>query len=93
MICSAARVPEHDAAVAVDGDDAVGDVREDREAALLLERDALVELGVRERGRRVRGERHERLDLLLAPACAARRAYTASTPCGAPSGPTSGTPR
>ena len=61
------RVPEHDAPVAVDGDDPVGDVREDRDAPLLLERDALVELGVRERGGRVRGERAERLDLLLAP--------------------------
>ena len=61
-------VPEHDPALAVDGDDAVGDVREDRDAALPLERDPLVELGVRERRRRVRRQRHERLDLLLQPA-------------------------
>ena len=40
---------------------------EDRDAALLLERDALVELGARERGRCVAGEGRERLDLLLAP--------------------------
>ena len=33
----------------------------------LLERDALVELRVRERGGRARGEREQRLDLLLAP--------------------------
>ena len=31
-------VPQHDVAVAVDGDDPVGDVREDREAPFLLER-------------------------------------------------------
>ena len=61
------RVPEHDLALAVDGDDPVGDVGEDRLAALLLERDALVELGVRERGGGVAGEGRERLDLLLAP--------------------------
>ena len=67
VIRSAARVPEHDLALAVDGHDPVGDVGEDRHAALLLERDALVELGARERGRRVAGERRERLDLLLAP--------------------------
>ena len=60
-------VPEHDLALAVDGDDAVGDVREDREAALLLERDALVQLGVRQRRGRARREREHRLDLLLAP--------------------------
>ena len=65
-------VPEHDLALAVDGDDPVGDVGEDRHAALLLERDALVELGARERGRGVAGEGRERLDLLLAPG--ARRA-------------------
>ena len=61
------RVPEDDFALAVDGDDPVGDVGQDRDAALLLERDALVELGARERGRRVAGEGRERLDLLLAP--------------------------
>ena len=60
------RVPEDDLALAVDGDDSVGDVRQDRDAALLLERDALVD-GARERGRRVPGERRERLDLLLPP--------------------------
>src|SRR4029079_15903255 len=32
-------VPEHDLALAVDGDDPVGDVGEDRHAALFLERD------------------------------------------------------
>ena len=37
-------------AVAVHGDDPVGDVREDRLGLLLLQRDALVELGPRERG-------------------------------------------
>ncbi len=40
-------VPQDDAPVAIDRDDAVGDVGEDREAAFLLERDALVQLGVR----------------------------------------------
>ena len=61
------RVPDDDAPVAVDGDDPVGDVRQDGGALLVLERDSLVELGVRERDRRVRGERGERLDLLLSP--------------------------
>ena len=42
-------VPEHDLALAIDGDDPVGDVREDRLAALLLVADALVELGVHAR--------------------------------------------
>ena len=60
-------VPEHDLALAVDGDDPVGDVGEDRVAPLSLERDALVELGVRQHRGRVPGERGERLDLLLAP--------------------------
>src|SRR5438045_2446213 len=60
-------VPEDDVALAVDGDDAVGDVGEDREAPLLLERDPLVELGVRERGGSVPGERAKRLDLLRPP--------------------------
>ncbi len=67
VIRSAAAVPEDDLAVAVDRDDAVGDVGEDRHRALALERDALVELGVRERGRRARGDGEQRLDLLLAP--------------------------
>ena len=60
-------VPEHDLAVAVDGDDALGDVGEDRDRPLPLERDALVQLGVRERRRRARGDGQQRLDLLLAP--------------------------
>src|SRR4051794_13677147 len=60
-------VPEDDGAFAVDGDDPVGDVREDRVVALLLDGDALVELCVRERGRGVGGQGDERLDLLLAP--------------------------
>jgi hypothetical protein len=61
------RIPEDDVAVAIDGDDAVGDVGEDRLTPLLLLGDALVELGAREdRGRR-RGERRERLHLVLAP--------------------------
>src|SRR3989440_4050851 len=60
-------VPEDDVALAVDGDDAVGDVGEDREAPLLLERDPLVELGVRERRRGVPGERPQRLDLFRPP--------------------------
>ena len=61
------RVPEHDASLAVDGDDAVGDVGEDRDRPLPLERDALVQLGVRERRRRARGDGLQRLDLLLPP--------------------------
>ena len=48
------RVPEDDPLVAVDGDDPVGDVREDGDAALALERDLLVELGLREGDRSVR---------------------------------------
>ena len=60
-------VPEDDLAVAVDGDDALGDVGEDRDRPLPLERDALVQLGVRERGRRARGDGEQRLDLLLSP--------------------------
>ena len=60
-------VPEHDLAVAVDGHDPVGDVGEDREAALLLDRHALVELGVLQRRGRARGQRGERLDLVDAP--------------------------
>ena len=60
-------VPEDDVALAVDSDNAVGDVPEDRRVLLLLERDTLVQLGVRERRRGVRGERAQRLDLLLAP--------------------------
>src|SRR5439155_7551712 len=60
-------IPDHDLALAVDGDAPVRDLREDREAPLLLERDPLVELRVRERGRGVRGEGEQGLDLLLAP--------------------------
>ena len=55
------RVPQDDVPVAVDGDDAVGDVGEDRLAPLLLLGDALVELGAREDRRRSRGECRERL--------------------------------
>ena len=51
------RVPEHDPAVAIDGDDPVGDVGEDRLAALLLVADALVEVGVDAGGGGVRSER------------------------------------
>ena len=66
-------IPEHDVRVAVDGDDPVGDVREDRVAPLAVDRDRREELGVRQRGRRVRGERLERLDLVGPPrACLAR---------------------
>ena len=53
--------------VPVDGDDAVGDVAEDGDAALPLERDLLVQLGLRVCDRGVRGERDESLDLLLLP--------------------------
>ena len=60
-------VPKDDLAVAVDRDDAVGDVREDRDAAFLLQGDARVELRVRERGRRVSCQREQRLDLLGPP--------------------------
>ena len=60
-------VPEDDLAVAVDGDDSLGDVGEDRDRPLPLERDTLVQLGVRERGRRARGDGEQRLDLLLPP--------------------------
>src|SRR5206468_4739626 len=58
---------EHYVSLAVDGHDPVGDVGEDGDAPLLLERDALVELGARERGRGIPGEGAERLDLFLAP--------------------------
>ena len=61
------RVPQDDVPVAVDGDDAVRDVGEDRLAPLLLFRDSLVELGAREDRRRSRGECRERLDFVLAP--------------------------
>jgi hypothetical protein len=60
-------VPDDDAALAVDGDDPVGDIRQDRDALLVLQRQPLVELGVRERNRRAHRERPERLDLLVAP--------------------------
>src|SRR5207302_1878284 len=50
-------VPEDDVPLAVDGDDPVGDVGEDREAPLLLERDPLIELRVRERSRGIPGQR------------------------------------
>jgi hypothetical protein len=60
-------VPEDDAVVPVDRDDAVGDVGEDRLAPLLLLGNALVELGVRDRGCCGRRQRHERLHLVVAP--------------------------
>ena len=60
-------VPEHDGALAVDGDDPVGDVGQDRLALPLLDRDALVELRVGERRGGVSGEREQRVDLLPAP--------------------------
>ena len=60
-------VPQHDVTVAVDRDDPVGDVREDRDALLTLDGDALVQLGVRQRRGRVRGECDERLHLFLTP--------------------------
>ena len=85
-------VPEHDLAVPVDGDDPVGDVGENRDAPLPLDRDSLVELGVREHRRRVPGQRDQRLDLLLPPGARALRVdgQHAVQPC---STPTSGTPR
>ena len=67
VIVSAELVPQDDLALAVDGDDPVGDVGEDRVAPLSLERDPLVELGVGQHGRGVPGQRGERLDLLLTP--------------------------
>ena len=67
VIFSAAAFQSTTMPFAVDGDDAVGDVREDRDAALALERDALVQLRVRERRGRARREREQRVDLLLAP--------------------------
>ena len=60
-------VPEHDLAFAVDRDDPVGDVRQDRLAALLLVADALVELGVRAGCGGAGAECVQRLDLLLLP--------------------------
>jgi hypothetical protein len=60
-------VPEDDLALAIHGDDAVGDVREDRDRTLALDRHALVELCVRERGGRARGDGKQRVDLLLPP--------------------------
>ena len=86
-------VPEDDVRVAVDGDDAVGDVREDRVAALAVDGDRREELRVRERGRRVRRERLERLDLVGSATCARAARRRDSTPWTVPSGPTSGTPR
>ena len=53
--------------LAVDGHDPVGDVGENGDAPLLLERDPLVELGAGKGGRGVPGEGAERLDLLLTP--------------------------
>ena len=61
------RVPKDDLAVTVDRHDTVGDVREDRDATFLLQRDARVELRVRERGRRVSRQREQGLDLLGPP--------------------------
>ena len=60
-------VPEDDLAVPVDRDDAVCDVGKDRNAALLLEGDARIELGVRKRCRRVPRKRKQRLDLFGPP--------------------------
>ena len=60
-------VPEQDPALAIDGNDPVGDVREDGDAALLFERDALVQLRARKGGGGVAGKRRERLDLLGLP--------------------------
>jgi hypothetical protein len=77
--------------VAVDGDDAVGDVGEDRVAALAVDGDRREELGVRERGRRVRRERVE-ASISSVRHVRGRRAYNERTPCTVPSGPTSGTP-
>ena len=66
-------IPEDHLPIAVDGDDSVGDVGENRNAAFLLERDARIELRVRKRSRGVRGERKQRLDLLGAPPPRPRR--------------------
>ena len=85
-------VPEHDLALAVDGDDPVGDVREDRVAALPLDRDPLVELGVREHRGGVPGQCRQRLDLLLAPDARALRVDREHT-LEPLLGPTRGTPR
>ena len=61
------RIPEDDLALAIDRDDPVGDVGEDRLAPLLLVADLLVEVGVRaRRGSRGR-QRLQRLRLLLEP--------------------------
>jgi hypothetical protein len=61
------RVPEHDVSVAIDGDDAVCDVGQDRVAAFPLQRHPLVELGVRQDRRRVAGQSREGFGLLVAP--------------------------
>ena len=79
-------VPEHDVPFPVDGDDAVGDVREDRDALLALDRDTLVELGVRQRDRGVCSERDQCLRLVFAPEARlqrrTRRALRAVPPRG-----------
>ncbi len=61
------RVPEDDLALAIDGDDAVGDVRQDRLAPLLLLADALIELGVHPRAGRCCRKRQQDLFLLRPP--------------------------
>ena len=50
-------VPEHDPLVAVDGDDSVGDVAENGNAAPPLQLDLLVQLGLREGDGRVGSQR------------------------------------
>jgi hypothetical protein len=61
------RVPEDDLALAIDGDDAVGDVGQDRLAPLLLLTDALIELGVHAGAGRRRRECQQDLFLLRPP--------------------------
>ena len=84
-------VPEHDVAVSVNGHDPVGDVREDGVAALVRERDALVQLGVRDRRRRVARERLRARGLLGRCGAAGGRRRRARR--SAPSRPARGTPR
>jgi hypothetical protein len=86
------RVPEDDLLVAVDCDDPVGDVAEDGDAALALERDLLVELGLREGDRGVRASAAS-ASISSSCQCAAGGRSTASTPWSSPSAPKSGTAR
>ena len=67
VMTSAAWFQTHDPVVAIDGDDPVGDVREDGDALFALQGDATVELGIGERDGDACGQRSQRLALLISP--------------------------